>query len=610
MKHFTNTLKTLIAEHGIDILQQEQRLKAMLADLLPHDKQMRFLLELSLRAQIPQKLIAQQNKTRLGWEAQIKSLKHYFKDEYFLEDKAVQSVFDCWVEVLPRNRQKAVAPKLGNLYAKSKIKNIDSISWHNWHKFAFKQNSNWQPFFGKSKITNYQSFFKDIGIIKNSNNTGSYPKLLLPNSLLIEVSKQPPLELPIDSSDYSHFDFIPPSIQQKIDEEYAIMRTFEKENRKNELQAYFKNSTTRIYYEEKNRKKEAYEKYKNELQLVKNLNADSSKTFNIEQFINFGSLLGYDLSIPLAPNRPSTPSKEAVPKTYKKNSNSMSLLSLLIFPAIFFVILFYVLSDYYVARMILGIPLVLSVLFLIGSVISGQIFTEYFWIDNGDVDVKYNANEISVMEKKAKESYDKRLISYNEQLTIYNDKLIENNNKIAQQEKDLNETFPLIARQMWLQAMNTKLNSLNTGSSTDPGIAVKKLVARLALLYPQILKVGLKFPDFLQTAILLHLNNSVIVNIEVDEPYDRKTRKETNFIGSDDEGRDLICAENNMFVLRFSESQVTYALSECVSIVQELVMFTQSANTQHLLNIGDTSKNIEVLCWSKEEARLMAMNED
>lgn len=186
----------LVTNHGEDILQQPQRLKAMLADLLPHDKQMRFLLELSLRAQIPQKLIAQQNETRVGWEAQIKSMKHYFKDEYFLEDKAVQSVFDCWVEVLPRIRQKAVAPKLGNLNAKSKIKNIDPITWHNWHKFAFKQNSNWQPFFEKSKITNYQSFFKDIGIIKNSSNTGSYPKLLLPLSLQNEVEKQPPLALP------------------------------------------------------------------------------------------------------------------------------------------------------------------------------------------------------------------------------------------------------------------------------------------------------------------------------------------------------------------------------------------------------------------------------
>lgn len=118
----TNTLKTLITKHTIGIIQQEQRLKAMLADLLPHDKQMRFLLELSLRAQIPQKLIAIQNETRVDWEANIKSLKHYFKDEYFLEDKAVESVFDCWVEVLPRIRQKSVVPKLGNLGSDTKLK--------------------------------------------------------------------------------------------------------------------------------------------------------------------------------------------------------------------------------------------------------------------------------------------------------------------------------------------------------------------------------------------------------------------------------------------------------------------------------------------------------
>ena len=288
----------------------------------------------------------------------------------------------------------------------------------------------------------------------------------------------------------------------------------------------------------------------------------------------------------------------------------MRCLSMLVFLAIFFIILFYVLSEYYVARMILGIPLIISVLYLIVTVITGAIFTEYFWIESGDVNVKYNANEISSMEKKAKETYDKRLISYNEQLTIYNDKLIENNKKIAQQEKDLNEAFPLIARQMWLQAMNTNYINFNSGTPKDTSVEIQKLVARLALLYPQILKIGVKFPDLLYATIILHVNNKVIINIEIDEPYNRETKQEKNFIGSVAEERDNFCAKNNWFVLRFTESQVTYALSECVSIVQELVLFTQSANTQHLLNIREVSKSIEVLCWTKEEAKLMALNED
>lgn len=79
-------------------------------------------------------------------------------------------------------------------------------------------------------------------------------------------------------------------------------------------------------------------------------------------------------------------------------------------------------------------------------------------------------------------------------------------------------------------------------------------------------------------------------NIEVDEPYNRDTKFKW-LIGSDSEKRDVICSENNLFVLRFTESQVTYALSECVSIVK-LVLFTQrSANTQHLLNIRSIKKH-------------------
>ena len=102
MKPLTNTLNSLIAEHGLDIINQPQRLKAMLADLLPHDKRLRYLLELSLRADIPKKIMAIQNETVLTWDAKINSLKHYFKQEYFIEDKAVKSIFECWVEVFPR----------------------------------------------------------------------------------------------------------------------------------------------------------------------------------------------------------------------------------------------------------------------------------------------------------------------------------------------------------------------------------------------------------------------------------------------------------------------------------------------------------------------------
>lgn len=90
----------LVTNHGEDILQQPQRLKAMLADLFPNEKRLRFLLELSFRAEIPAKLKEIQQNEKEVREAKTNSLKHYFKEEYFLEDNAVKSVFDCWMEVV------------------------------------------------------------------------------------------------------------------------------------------------------------------------------------------------------------------------------------------------------------------------------------------------------------------------------------------------------------------------------------------------------------------------------------------------------------------------------------------------------------------------------
>jgi len=100
MKNITETIKRLIVEHGIEILEQEQQLKAILADLHPTEKRMRYLLELSLRAEIPKKLIVLQNEKLSVKETQVGSMKHYFKEEYLLEDAAVKLVFDCWMLVL------------------------------------------------------------------------------------------------------------------------------------------------------------------------------------------------------------------------------------------------------------------------------------------------------------------------------------------------------------------------------------------------------------------------------------------------------------------------------------------------------------------------------
>lgn len=113
MKSITETLKTLIASHGEEIINQPQRLKAMLADLLPFEKRKRYLLDLSLQADIPKTLMAIQNETSSVWDAKINALKHYFKEEYFLEEKPIKLIFDCWVEVMPRIVSAEIKPDTG-----------------------------------------------------------------------------------------------------------------------------------------------------------------------------------------------------------------------------------------------------------------------------------------------------------------------------------------------------------------------------------------------------------------------------------------------------------------------------------------------------------------
>lgn len=122
MKSITESLKKIIADYGLEILDQRKRLNAILHDLYSSERRLRFLLDLSLLANIPQKIADLQNDKLSDREAQLTSLKHYFKEQYFLEDVAVKLVFDCWEHIFPGR----VLPEISTLKAaKSKIPKID-----------------------------------------------------------------------------------------------------------------------------------------------------------------------------------------------------------------------------------------------------------------------------------------------------------------------------------------------------------------------------------------------------------------------------------------------------------------------------------------------------
>lgn len=106
------------------------------------------------------------------------------------------------------------------------------------------------------------------------------------------------------------------------------------------------------------------------------------------------------------------------------------------------------------------------------------------------------------------------------------------------------------------------------------------------------------------------------IDIEIDEPYEYKTRKEIHYIGCGDEKRNEVFVANGWFVLRFSERQIMDNLNECVDIVIALVYFIMTGDPFRLCKyeIKDNSikmmpaiKKIREPRWTKEMARVMSL---
>jgi len=439
-----------------------------------------------------------------------------------------------------------------------------------------------------------------MGVIKHANHISSYPKLVLPQLLQNEIAKQPPQKLP--TKPFNLALIIEPKFKF-TQEDIIIMTKLENENRKKDIQLYLEK---RGYFKFK-KEKEELELFEKGQDLIREINADKTKTFNLEEFKKTGISIGLDLNLPVKPKYPHKPEKFQIDTTYTKDASSISFKGILFLSAVICTIIFLFIEKNNGREWFLLMYAVFVFLYSFGV---ESVFEEDFWVSKFQKTIKYNKEYIDMREKDGQVGFENRLANYtNVLLPNYENDTKNYQNKIEQQIKELNEKFPLIARQIWLQAMVTNSNVVSQGNSSNTGVTLHKLVTRLALLYPNNLKVGMKFMNF-QSEINLIFNNKIWINIEVDEPYNRDTRQETHFIGSNDEKRDSIFTDNNWFVLRFSESQVSYALSECVAIVQELVQFTQNGNTQQLVNLTQLSKGIETLCWTKEEARMMAMNEE
>lgn len=81
-------------------------------------------------------------------------------------------------------------------------------------------------------------------------------------------------------------------------------------------------------------------------------------------------------------------------------------------------------------------------------------------------------------------------------------------------------------------------------------------------------------PDF----VLYQARNNLYIDIEIDEPYDIKSRKPIHYIGSNDVNRDNYLISNGWVVIRYSEKQIFSQLEEVIKDIQSKISWLEGTN--------------------------------
>lgn len=137
--------------------------------------------------------------------------------------------------------------------------------------------------------------------------------------------------------------------------------------------------------------------------------------------------------------------------------------------------------------------------------------------------------------------------------------------------------------------------------------------------YEDILYKKLKniYQENIYNNIALSLNNvqykpdivfwdgALIIDIEIDEPYEYENGEPIHFIGKDDL-RNNRFVSNGWNVIRFSESQVANECDACISCIRLFITHLCSQNINLIPILADLANLTKVPQWTKEEAYKMA----
>lgn len=300
---------------------------------------------------------------------------------------------------------------------------------------------------------------------------------------------------------------------------------------------------------------------------------------------------------------PKVPQKEEIPLTYttrkiKFPKGCLCGLFGWTFP-IFYLLKIEQYIPYTLHKIVLGIVCVISFVLLI-------IFSE----SDIDFEVEEKEKKYSFFQRirlriKRDKLYEKEIEKYHNLLANLPEAISKYEEIRKFQSNEIEAKGNIICQSIIKKALSISTKFIQVNVGAPKGYTEDNLFYRLMKYIPKQIfidgKVGKYYPD-----LIVKTSNGVCIDIEIDEPYEYKDKKETHYIGCGDKERDNYFLDNNWFVIRFSEYQIKYYTNRCVRIVLLLKDLIELGDCKYD-SLVDLVNKISMPFWTKEEARVMAI---
>lgn len=249
----------------------------------------------------------------------------------------------------------------------------------------------------------------------------------------------------------------------------------------------------------------------------------------------------------------------------------------------------------------------LLILLVVYYIVMNTLNDSYFGNETKTRTRKLKKKEIEQLERESRERFQKEVDVYNERAKKYDEQKRNYIQRLNSQSALLDKYANSIVPNIFIDCLLKSIKMEDCDTPPQRGMSENKMFYELMKEIPSYVKVdklfGSYFPD-----LVIHNGCSCPIDIEIDEPYEYKTKKEIHYVGCADEDRNKYFISNNWFVIRFTENQIKNHLAECVDIVKAFVHFIDYGDTTKLYEVKNTIKLIQEPRWTKEEARMMAID--